>query len=201
MNIITAAVAEPIPVTLARKQCRIDGDYEDELLEIYITAAREWAETELGRCVAPTLVRTTGSAFPADVASAPGTIVLETGPVQRVVGIDYDDEDGVLQTLDPALYAIDDTGEIPVVRLVGDATWPATSTAANPVRVNYMVGYSAVGDSPQDFPLPGRIKAAMLLVIGHLNANRQDSVEKALTTIPLGAKRFLVGISLRRGFA
>lgn len=207
MNVISYAIAEPITLAQARKQCRVDPTgsppthVDDDLIEIFMGAAREWAETELGRIIAPTLVQSSANAFPASIGSTQDTLTLETAPVLGITSIVYDDEDEVEQTLDASLYTLDQTAQIPVVRLVSGESWPATAAIANAVRVTYTVGYSAVGDSPQSYPLPYRIKASILLVIGHLYKNRENTIAQNLQTIPMGAASFLAGISLRRGFA
>ena len=48
---VTPPAEEPISVDLARRHCRIDTDDEDDLLEIYISSARSWAETYLARAL------------------------------------------------------------------------------------------------------------------------------------------------------
>lgn len=204
MKIITPATAEPISLALARKQCKIDAELvgsplelfheDDELLEVYITAAREWCEDYLGLLIAPTVVEIRLSDFDGD-------ITLESGPVLFVNSIAYTDADGVDQVVDDALYALDTTGQVAVVRLVEDAEWPTSDGSNDNISVMYSIGYSAVGDSPQDAPLPKRIKVAMLLIVAHLNKNREETVERALSNIPMGVRSMLGPLKLRKGFA
>lgn len=200
MRIITPAITEPITLAQARKQCKVDASgsppthEDDDLIAIFTSAAREWCEDELGRIVAPTLVETALSAFPA------AEITLESAPASNV-SITYYDEDSVLQIVDPSIYALDTTGQVAVVRLLADQTWPTTDASNDNVRVQYIVGYSAAGDSPQDYPLPARIKTAILLVLGHLYAHRQNTIEGNLTEIPFGACALLSPLKLRKGFA
>lgn len=214
MKIITPAFVEPITLAQARKQCKVDAEgsppahEDDELISIFLTAAREWCEAYLGSTVAPTLVEIAFNAFPADQAPSSatstvvaGTLALQSGPVLVVNAIAYLDADGAEQTLDVATYTLDTTQQIAVVRLNVDETWPETQTVANAVTVRYTIGYSLAGDSPQIAPLGSSIKVAILLILGHLYKNRENSVEHNLSTIPMGATAFLSPIKLRRGFA
>ena len=51
LRVIQAAPTEPIPATLARQHCRIDADYDDNLLAMYVTGARLEAEAYLNRAL------------------------------------------------------------------------------------------------------------------------------------------------------
>lgn len=201
MKIINPAIAEPVSLELARKQCRVDAEgsppthVDDDLIKLYLSAAREWCEAYLGMIVAPTTAQISIDAFPA------GTIALETGPVLSVVAVLYRDADGAEQTFDDTAYELDTSEQVPAVRLLPDKTWPTTDGSADNVRVQFSVGYSPVGDSPQTAPLPGGIRTAILLITAHLYRQRENTVEKNLAEIPLGAKFFLNPIKLRRGFA
>lgn len=216
MKIITPAITEPITLALARKQCKIDATgsppahEDDDLLQIFISAAREWAEDELGLIVAPSLVESTYDEFPADetvtntagtAVTRAGTLALESGPVLSISSITYLDASDVLQTLDSSLYTLDTTEQIAVVRLNSGEAWPDTSSDANAVTVRYIVGYSLDADSPQDAPIPKRIKLAILLVLAHFYAHREQTVTQSLTEIPFGACALLSPLKLRRGFA
>jgi hypothetical protein len=49
IQVLTPPIEEPVSVTLLKQQARIDSDSEDELLLVYLTAAREKVEAETGR--------------------------------------------------------------------------------------------------------------------------------------------------------
>ena len=51
LRVMTPPTSEPITTDLARKHCRIDADYDDDLLAMYVTSAREWAEQYLNRAI------------------------------------------------------------------------------------------------------------------------------------------------------
>lgn len=199
MRIINPPTVEPITLIEARKQCKVDAEgtplahEDDSLILIFISAAREWAEAYMGRTVAPTGVEISFKAFPA------ADIVLESGPVLGVPVVAYTNLLGVEVILSPLVYALNDTKPISVLRLNIGQVWPVAIAEADAVRVRYTIGFSDDTASPK--AMPASVKTAILLVLGHLYRNRENSVEKALSTIPLGAASFLDPFRLRRGFA
>lgn len=201
MKIISEAIAEPITRALAYKQCKIDPEgsppahEDDDLLDIYISAAREWCEAYLGLRIAPTQVQIALDDFPT------AEIVLEGGPVLAVASIAYLDADGAEQVVDVATYELDTTAQVAVIRLLAHETWPKSDGTNNNVKIDYSIGYSLPADSPQDATLPRSMKAAMLLLIAHLYRNRESTVEKALSEMPMGVRFLLSPFKLRRGFA
>lgn len=205
MKIITQASIEPITLATARKQCKVDAELvgsppelaheDDELISLFITTAREWVEAYLGLRVAQTGVQIALDAFD-------GSISLEEGPVLYVSSITYLDPDtGSELVVDSSIYELDTNDQIAVVKLRADQEWPDAKSGTNSIKVNYVIGYSAEGDSPQDAPLPKSIKTAILLLVAHLYKNREASTEKSLSEIPMGVTFFLSPIKLRRGFA
>jgi uncharacterized phiE125 gp8 family phage protein len=51
LRVITPPASEPVSVDLARQHCRIDADYDDNLVAMYLTGARIEAETYLNRAL------------------------------------------------------------------------------------------------------------------------------------------------------
>lgn len=51
LRVITPPATEPVSLDLARQHCRIDADYDDALVELYVTSARMWAEAFLNRAL------------------------------------------------------------------------------------------------------------------------------------------------------
>lgn len=49
--VMNEPTSEPVSIDLARKHCRVDADYDDELLGFYITSARKWIEGFLNRAL------------------------------------------------------------------------------------------------------------------------------------------------------
>lgn len=51
LHVIEGPASEPVTLDLARAHCRIDSDYDDTLVAMYVTSARMWAETWLNRAL------------------------------------------------------------------------------------------------------------------------------------------------------
>jgi uncharacterized phiE125 gp8 family phage protein len=51
LRVITPPASEPVSIDLARQHCRIDADYDDNLLAMYLTGARIEAEAYLNRAL------------------------------------------------------------------------------------------------------------------------------------------------------
>lgn len=180
--LVTAPASEPVSLAEAKLHLRVDATDEDTLITALITAARQLVEEETWRA----LVTQTWD-YVADEWPAGDSIALPRPPLQSVTSITYIDEDGVTQTMPAADYIVD-TYQHRVV-LAEDAEWPSADlypTAA--VRVRYVAGYGAAS------AVPGPIKAAMLLLIGHLFENREavaSGAGVASAELPLGVRALL----------
>jgi uncharacterized phiE125 gp8 family phage protein len=95
-----------------------------------------------------------------------GPIELPRTPVTGITSIKYLDAAGTLQTLDPSLYTLDDYSSQQhwAVPAFG-TTWPGTLDAANAVKVRFAAGAAAI---------PGAVRSALLLIVGHLDTNRSE---------------------------
>ncbi len=111
------------------------------------------------------------------------------------------DESGASQTMDTADYIVDVTQDIGYVYPIINACWPTTLARPNAVRIRYHAGYTTDSDSPNDMPLPKSFRNAILLVLGHLYENRENTTELKLESLPLGAKGLMDGMRLRIGLA
>jgi len=209
-KVITPPTAEPITLEEAHLHLRLDvydsppAHPDDPLILGQITAAREWIEKFTGRCMTARVLEMGLDAFPhrhhghhrypdhrlglvytGDVRH-PRPIRLLGGPVNGLDSIHYTDAAGVDQVMTDAQF---DSYEEPArVLPAAGASWPPTQIRMAAVKVRYSAGYSLPDDSPNLPPLPKPLKQAMLLVLGHLYENREDSVDVALESIPLGAQ-------------
>lgn len=150
-TVVTAAPAsEPVSLTEAKAQCRVDGTDSDTLLTSYILAARIFVEEYTGTKLVSQTALLQGRAF-CDLLSLP------TAPVISVASVKYLDTDGVEQTLSASVYELVNTGLEPQIRRKINQVWPAVrSCVSDAVRVSAVVGYATV---------PEPIRAAMMLII------------------------------------
>jgi Phage gp6-like head-tail connector protein len=51
LRVLTPPASEPVTLDQAKRHCRIDNDYDDDLVALYLTSARMWAETYLNRAL------------------------------------------------------------------------------------------------------------------------------------------------------
>ena len=51
LRVVTPPAVEPVDIDLVRRHCRVDSDYDDDLLTTYSVSARTWAENWLNRAL------------------------------------------------------------------------------------------------------------------------------------------------------
>lgn len=197
-RIVTYPSGEPITIEEARQHLRIDtygsppAHPDDGLIMMQLAAAREYCERYLGYSVAQHTVEMALDSFTEDIE-------LPLGPVLSIQSLTYIDEDDDEITLDPADYSLDVFASNPW-RLTSVNDWPtALGDASHPIRITYLTGYSS--GSPSNNPLPAAIRAAILLVLGSLYEQREDSSEVKQESIPLGVAALLDFFRVRKGFA
>lgn len=176
IKVITPLATEPVTLVEAKAHLRVVVTDDDTLITAQISAAREFAEHYTGRALAPQTLELALDTFPAD------GIELIRSPVTSITSIKYMDADGVEQTLATADYSLNDYGVTASVEPAADTEWPETQDVANAVKVRYVAGYTEI---------PKTVKAAMLLLIGHLYENRQEGTAFKVEQLPLGVKALL----------
>lgn len=190
------ATVEPVSLLTAKKQCRVEIDSDDDLIGIYIKAAREYCEKQTDRAFLQQTWRLTLRTFPRHRLNRHSgrpwetfrlpAILLPKPKLIGIVSITYLDITGTRQTLDPSLYTFNPDAEPARVTPAPGKFWPFGTE----VQVTYTAGY---GNSPA--AVPASISLAMLLLIGHWYENREASVLPAsgtgVVSIPLGVDALL----------
>lgn len=148
--------SEPVTLTEARNQCRVDGSDSDADLTIYIKAARTFVEEYTGTKLVSQTVVLRCSSFD-DLSDLP------TAPLSAISSVKYLDTTGAEQTLSTDVYEAVLVGLEPHVRLKINQSWPSVREASDAIRVTATAGYSTV---------PEPIRAAMLLMISSWNDSR-----------------------------
>lgn len=209
LRIVTPTTGEQITLDQAVAHLRLDlygspgAPADADIIEqVYIPAAREICESLSGRAMVPQTYEVGLGAFPWNgVAWGRDGISLQIGPVAGVTAFVYTDGDGVEQTIDPSGFILDPYTEPGYVYAVAGGSWPGSQNVPNAVRIRFNAGYDLPSGSPQDRPLPAKYRAAMLLMLGHLYENRENTTTLDLAEIPMGVKSLLLPSSLRNGFA
>ncbi len=200
---------EPITLAVARQHLRLDtygsppSHPDDDLLQtVYIPAAREACEVISGRAFAPQTFELSLRSFPwPSVAYGRNGIALGMGPIAGIDTFGYYDGDDVAQILASSEYVLDPYRDGGYVYPVNGGSWPSAQVKPNGVTIRFTAGFDAANGSPADRPLPSRYKQAMLLMLGHLYENREDTTTLKLESIPMGVRALLGPDSLVNGFA
>ena len=179
LQLITAADDYPVSLTAAKLHLRIDGTGEDANVSSLIARGTGYAQKQTGRALVSQQWRLVLDCFPS------GAIKLPLPPLVSVESITYLDEAGALQTLDPADYLVNPFGIVGEVTPAYGKSWPATRSQAMAVKVAFTCGY---GDADS---VPEEIKGAILLMVGHLDQNREATGDKALESVPMGVDALL----------
>ena len=179
LKLVTPPTSEPITLLEVKDHLRVDGSDDDALISVLITAARKWAEEYTGR----QFVTATWDWFldgfcPSFSAPLP--------PLQSVTSIKYLDTAGAEQTLDAATYRVDAVSEPGRIALDYGKTWPSTYSVINAVTVRFVAGYGAAAAVPEP------IRQAILILIGELYEQRQESIIGNIqTAVPFGVRALL----------
>lgn len=194
---VVQPAAEPLSIDEVKLHLRIDTDDENDWIEPQITAARQAAENFCNRYIAEQGVEMRADGWPCYWWNAANrymhdTIMLPGSDPARDVVIKYIDVDGVEQTLDDAVYSVNQFRAPSTVGIAYNQFWPAARNEPGAIRVTYTAGYTLPGDSPQAYPLPAAIRSAMLLMIGNWYENREAVVVGAtVVELPLGVQSLL----------
>jgi len=194
LEIIVVPDEEPLSLDEAKGQCGLLGNNaHDTLLQGLITASRIYCERATGKAFVTQTLKLTRDCFP-DYREG-YVLRLPRPPLQSLtpdadhltLGIEYDDSQGVTQTLAASEYVIDTACEPGRVGLVLGAVWPLTIDQIGVVRVTYLAGYGDAAEVPQT------VKRAMLLLIGHWFENREAVVTGTITQAHKLAVESLLG--------
>ena len=185
LRLITGPSVEPISLNEVKAQLRIDGSADDTLLTSYIAAARAYDESTTGLALNTQTWEMTLHDWP--YGSNP--IVLPKQPVQSITTITYADQANQTQTLASSVYEIDVTRTPAFITLTENSDWPDIYDKQAAITIRFVAGYGATAAS-----VPEPIRQAMLLLVGHWYANREQVTLGAgltATQLPLGMDALL----------
>jgi uncharacterized phiE125 gp8 family phage protein len=208
-KVIVGPGDEPISIEEARAhleaQPYFDTDVDtidDTMIEGWLAAGREYCEDFLGLSLSTRTLEIALDAFPASrgcsgqVARDAVAVELPLGPVREVLDIYWGNDSD--DRLSEDAFALD-TYRTPNRVAPVAAPWPTVTAATNAIKIRYLAGYGVDSDGGE--PLPKVIRAAILLVLGHLYENRSENTEAALASLPLGVEALLRPRRIRKGMA
>jgi uncharacterized phiE125 gp8 family phage protein len=169
------------PVSLAdvKAHCRVDLNDDDALLQTLLEAATELAEQATGRALMPQTWELSRESFPPTRSIYSEALVLTRVPVQSIVSLSYTDAAGVIQTLLPVNYLLnncDDFGFATVAPAFA-TLWPSE---ARDVKLRFVAG--CVDASL----VPASIKQWIKLQVAAMYENREAETNGRGVQVKLG---------------
>lgn len=162
-KLITAATEEPVSLAECRAQCNIDHAEDDFLVIGWMRAAREYLEQISGRAFLTSTWEVVLPCWPCD-----GSIRLPLGNLQSVTSVKYYGTDDTEYTLSSSAYYVETHDEPGRIVLKYTENWPSVSLRpSRPIVVRFVCGWATRADVPES------LKAAIRLVVGHLNKHRE----------------------------
>jgi uncharacterized phiE125 gp8 family phage protein len=143
LKLITPPVLEPIALTEAKMQLKVDTDEteEDDLIARLIVTAREEAEHLTGRSFLPQTWELALDEFCED-------ILLPRPRLISISAFSYVDLEGVTRQISSDQYILDDFSEPARITPLYRCCWPRARRQANSIRVRYQAGFDDVESVP-----------------------------------------------------
>lgn len=174
----TKPSVEPVTADYVKLHTRIDGNAEDSLLNVYIQAAREYAEAFTWL---PIITQTW--VYKADCFKK----VIELKPnLQAVSNIKYIDGSGVQQTLSPTMYDVNISSLVGHVYPAYNQSWPSVLSHRDVVEIEFIAGFGDDGDD-----VPAAIKQAICMIVAHWYENRVSVTDSNMNDMPHGVDMLL----------
>jgi uncharacterized phiE125 gp8 family phage protein len=169
LRLVIPPASEPVSLDEAKAHLRVDGNYDDGLIGNLITSARKYLDGKdgiLGRALVSQTWELVLDTWPTSGCGfAANAVQIPLPPLTGITSVKYFDTDGNEQTFSSANYTIDAVSEPGWIVLDQGVSWPALLNAANVITIRFTAGYATV---------PEPISQAILLLIGHWYANREN---------------------------
>lgn len=176
LRLITAATVYPVTLDQAKARCRVDGNDDDADINSLIAAATDYVEQYTGRAL---MVQT----WELVLDEFADSILIPKGPTTSITSVKYYDENGNLQTISSANYALDAVSNPQWLVRATDYTWPTVAEGVNNVVIRFQCGSAEA---------PASINHAILLLIGQWFDNRAAvNVGNIATAMPHAVESLL----------
>lgn len=171
----TIALADLL-LPAAKKQSRVVHAQEDDLIKDKIIAAIGIYEDYTGIALSESTYK-----MGLDECPKNRIIFITPCPLKSVTSIKFYDSMGALQTMEDTNYVIDDLSEPARIEL---RIAPMTEKRINAVQIEYVCGKNYTADN-----LPGKAKAAIMMLAGHMYENREEVVTGTIVSkVPMAAQ-------------
>jgi uncharacterized phiE125 gp8 family phage protein len=162
---VVMPVVEPVSLSLAKSQCRVDSSHDDEYILSLIASARQFVEDTLDITLCTSVWETRYDLFPV------WAIVLPRTPMQaKNVTVTYRSGSGATSTItsDAGDFQIDANTVPGRIYPQWARAWPPTRGDENSVVVRYSAGYGDSGSS-----VPPSIRHLMMILVAHWYESRE----------------------------
>lgn len=199
LHLIAAAAAEPVTLAEAVDALHLAAGPEDSFVLARIAAARSLLSGPEGYTKRQLVTASWRMDLP-EFPTSGRPIVLPLPPLRSITKIEYVDPDGVLQTWDAAKYQVVRTLPTPdgtypedcpraTVQPAYGESYPGTRAVPDAVRITFECGYGA----PE--AVPAIFKTGILLVVGELYKNREETISGTIIAdVPLAARSLLFNL-------
>lgn len=169
LSIVTPPATPALSLVDAKAHLRVDHDDDDDLIEAMAAAAIAKIDGPdgTGFCLMAQTWAVTLDRFH-------DRIRLPLRPVVSVSSVTYLDADGATQTVPSADYRLAISGGTGIVEIKPNASWPSVGDFAHPITITFVAGAG----------VPAALKAALMLIVGDLYANREAQTDRPLTANP-----------------
>lgn len=186
LSCVTPNNGKVIDDGIAVLHCTVDSNDDIALVQLYRDAAEDNIAKYLKRALLTSVWDYTFDDFPCERSPygydhiRKGEIVPPLMPFTAVSSLKYIDSDGTEQTISSSNYIVDTACKPGRVVPAANYSWPTVQVdRKNAVTLRFSAGYSSAD------VVPASIKAAILLRLGTLYANREDIVTGTIVS-PLG---------------
>ena len=175
LTLKTKPTGEPFDLEFVKQHIRVDHDADDGLIEQLVTAVRRFCESTSNLAFLNQTWVQKMNCFPRGDSS----IKLHRSPVASITSIKYLDSAGVQQTLNGSAYQLYSDSGAWKVKPAYNTYWPDYREQPDSIQIEFVAGYGTADDVPQE------LRQGMLLLIGHYYENREQTLPKTLSELPL----------------
>ena len=186
---IEVPAINPVSLSEAKLDCRVDHDAEDSLIESLISAATAFADAPNG-VIGKALISQQW-ALSVKYSDRYARIDLPVTPAVEIDSISYFDPENIEQSLSPENFYLYGEEDWAYIEPKLGTNWPATADRLDAITITYTAGF---GEAATD--VPETIRQLIRLMIVHWYTNRSAVVTGTIATqIPMAAQSL---ISLNR---
>jgi len=183
LELIDPPMVEPISLSEAKEQLRVDFDDDDSIIARLISTAVAFTDAKgaLGKAMITQKWRQY-------VGQQTGAVRLLINPVQTVTRIRFFDPDGNEQNDNVQNYNVFATNGFTIIQPKPGFDWPETENRPDAIGIEYEAGF---GDEAED--VPQTVRHALMMLIGHWYERRENTGDGKAQTVPFGFEE-LIGI-------